>query len=228
MTLNGRTVTELGTRALPTDRVVVDGRPLPVRPDLVYLMLHKPVGVVTTLSDPEERETVAHFLPRRLGRVFPVGRLDVQSSGLLLLTNDGALAARITHPRYHVPRVYRVKVAGTPDEKALGRMRRGVRLEDGPTGPAEVVVERALPSKTWLRVTVHEGRNRLVRRLCEAIGHPAEKLQRIAIGPLDLGKLAPGTCRTLTHDELRRLRAAAGVARPRPRARHAAPRRRAR
>jgi pseudouridine synthase len=177
-------------------------------------MVHKPVGVVTTAHDPEGRPTVMDLVPRELGRLFPVGRLDVQSSGLLLLTNDGALAARVTHPRHHVPRVYRVKVSGLLDEGALARLRRGVRLEDGPTGPIDIVVERALPTKTWLRMTVHEGRTHLVRRLCAAVGHSAEKLQRVALGPLVLGHLRLGTFRLLTDREIRGLRAAAGEVGP--------------
>jgi len=200
--VNGTTVTALGTRALPTDQIRVDGRTLPSRRDPIHLVLHKPAGVVTTTRDPEGRPTVVQMLPGRIGRLFPVGRLDVQSTGLVLLTNDGDLAAVLTHPRYHVPRTYRVKVSGTPDERSLARLRRGIRLSDGPTEPVEVVVEERRPTKTWLRVTVHEGRNHLVRRLCEAIGHKAEKLQRVALGPLELGKLSIGDFRPLTSREL--------------------------
>jgi 23S rRNA pseudouridine2605 synthase len=153
------------------------------------------------------------MLPHRVARLFPVGRLDVQSTGLVLLTNDGDLAAVLTHPRYHVPRTYRVKVSGTPDERALARLRRGIRLDDGPTGPVEVTIEQRRPTKTWLQVTVHEGRNHLVRRLCEAIGHRAEKLQRIALGPLELGKLPIGDFRLLTPREIIALRRVASAAR---------------
>ncbi len=127
MKLNGRPVTELGTRATPHDRVTVDGKPVEVRREPLHILLHKPAGVVTTLRDPEGRPTVRALLPRELPRVFPVGRLDVQSTGLLLLTNDGELAARVTHPRHHVARTYRVKVRGRPDARALLRLRRGVR-----------------------------------------------------------------------------------------------------
>jgi pseudouridine synthase len=207
--VNGRRVTTLGARARPGDRVLVDGKALPRHATPVYLALNKPIGVVSTLRDPEGRATARDYLPRTLPRVFPVGRLDVQSSGLVLLTNDGALAARLMHPRYHVPRVYRVKVRGTPDERALERLRRGVRLDDGPSPPAEVEVEERLPTKTWLRLTVHEGRKHLVRRLCDAVGHGAEKLQRVAIGSLQLGKLRPGACRFLTPGEVNALRAGA-------------------
>ncbi len=149
--------------------------------------------------------TVRDLIPRDLPRVFPVGRLDVQSTGLVLLTNDGELAARLMHPRHHVPRTYRVKVSGVPSAQALDRLRRGVRLVDGRSAPAEVVVEERLATKTWLRITVREGRNHLIRRMCDAIGHSAEKLQRIAIGPLALGRLALGACRALTVSEVRAL-----------------------
>ena len=211
--MNGKVVTELGTKAGPNDRILVNGRPLPARPSAVCVVLNKPAGVVTTRSDPQQRATVLGLLPPVFTHLFPVGRLDLQSTGLVLLTNDGDLAARLTHPRYHVPRTYRVKVTGVPDERALDRLRRGVRLADGRASAAEVVIERRLPTKTWLRITVHEGRTHLVRRLCDAIGHSAEKLQRVAFGPLGLGRLALGACRVLTPEEVRALRHATRTAR---------------
>jgi 23S rRNA pseudouridine2605 synthase len=213
VTVNGTTVTTLGTRALPTDRIRVDDRALPTRRDPIHVMLHKPAGVVTTTLDPEGRPTVVQMLPRRLSRLFPVGRLDLQSTGLVLLTNDGDLAAILTHPRYHVPRRYRVKVSGAPDERALARLRRGIRLDDGPTGPIEVTVAERRPTKTWLEMTVHEGRNHLIRRVCAAIGHSVEKLQRTALGPLELGKLGVGEFRSLTDREIAALRRTAHAAR---------------
>ena len=206
MTINGETVTTLGSRALPTDHIRVDGRALPSRRDPLHVVVHKPVGVVTTTRDPEGRPTVLQLLPRGLSRLFPVGRLDVQSTGLVLLTNDGELASRLTHPRYHVPRTYRVKVSGSPDERALARLRRGIRLDDGPSGPVDVAVEERRPTKTWLTITVHEGRKHLVRRLCAAVGHRVEKLQRVGLGPLALGKLAPGAYRPVSARELGALR----------------------
>ncbi len=204
-------MTELGTRARPTDKILVDGKPLPQREDRLHLAINKPPGIVTTVRDPEGRPTVMDLLPRRFVRVFPVGRLDLQSSGLLLLTNDGELAARLTHPRYHVPRTYRVKVSGVADERTLERIRRGVRLPEGRTGPAEVTVERALPTKTWLRITVHEGRTHLIRKLCEAVGHSVEKLQRIRIGTLLLGSLPLGGVRVLRDGEVHALRHSVGL-----------------
>jgi pseudouridine synthase len=214
--LNGRTITELGTRARRADRVTVDGKPLPIRAEPVHVIVHKPAGVVTTLRDPDGRVTIRTLLPRDLPRVFPVGRLDVRSTGLVLLTNDGELAEALMHPRHHVARVYRVKVGGTPDARALARLQRGIRLDDGASAPAEVAIERSLPTKTWLRITVHEGRHHLVRRLCEAIGHRAEKLQRVAIGPLQLGKLPPGAARMLATSEIRALRHAVASAHRQP------------
>ncbi len=211
--MNGKTVKTLGTRALPTDRIRIDDRALPSRRAPLYFVVNKPVGVVTTTRDPEGRPTIVRLAPEGSSRLFPVGRLDVQSTGLVLLTNDGALAAVLTHPRYQVPRIYRVKVSGSPDERALGRLRRGIRLDDGPSGPVEVAVEQRRPTKTWLRITVHEGRNHLVRRLCEAVGHRVEKLQRVALGPLELGKLPLGACRALLPRELIALRRVASAAR---------------
>ena len=211
VTLNGRSVTELGTRATARDRIAVDGKPVTRGREPLYVLLHKPAGVVTTLHDPEGRPTVRALLPRALPRVFPVGRLDVQSTGLLLLTNDGELAARLLHPRHHVPRTYRVKVRGRPDERALARLRRGVRLADGRSAPAAATVEKELPTKTWLRIVVHEGRTHFVRRLCDAIGHGAEKLQRVALGPLTLGRLELGAARPLTSAEVAALRRAVGL-----------------
>lgn len=212
VSINGRIVTELGTRADPRrDRIAVDGRRLAVAEPRVYLALHKPVGVVTTLDDPEGRPSIADLLGRVRQRVFPVGRLDMQSSGLLLLTNDGELALRLTHPRYHVDKCYRVKVHGHPDAQALDRLRGGVRLDDGVTAPAHVRVVAEVGRKTWLEIAIAEGRNHQIRRMCEAVRLRVDKLQRIAIGPLQLGKLAHGAYRSLTDAELTRLRRAVAL-----------------
>jgi 23S rRNA pseudouridine2605 synthase/16S rRNA pseudouridine516 synthase len=210
--LNGRVVTQLGMKANPrTDRIEIDGHPLRLPDEPLYILLHKPVGVVTTLSDPQERPTVRHLLREVRTRVFPVGRLDFHSSGLLLLTNDGELALRLTHPRYGVRKTYRVKVKGTPTPDALAQLGAGVRLEEGVTAPAEVRIVRGGEGKTWLEITLGEGRRREVRRMCEQVGYPVEKLSRIRLGPLALGKLAPGEHRMLTQREIRQLRHAAGL-----------------
>jgi pseudouridine synthase len=206
--VNGRVVKELGTRADPArDRITVDGRPArPTR--LRYFAYHKPVGVVSTLSDPEGRPAIGEVVRGLRTHVFPVGRLDFESSGLVLLTNDGELAQRLSHPRFGIPKVYRVKVRGHPDERAIARLRRGIRLEDGMTAPAEAVVERELDRKTRLVITIHEGRQRQVRRMCEAVGHPVDRLSRVAIGPLRLGSLKVGEVRELRDAELGALRRA--------------------
>lgn len=212
VTVNGAVVTALGSRADPVrDAIAVDGERLPPAAPARTVLLHKPRGVVTTLADPEGRPTVRDLLPPGAPRLFPVGRLDVNSTGLVLLTNDGRLAARLMHPRHEVVRVYQAKVRGQPDEAALNRLRRGVRLEDGKTAPAKVRVLERLPTKTWLEVTVHEGRTHLVRRMCDAVGHPVEKLARVRIGPLALGDLPAGAWRELLPREQRALAEAAGL-----------------
>ena len=212
VTVNGAVVTELGTKAdAARDDVRVDGERLP-HPRAQVLLLHKPPGVVTTLSDPEGRPTIRHYLPARFERVFPVGRLDFNSSGLLLLTNDGELAARLLHPRHRIPRTYRVKIHGHPTAAALGQLRRGVKLDDGVTGSAQVDVERTLPSKAWLRFTIREGRRREIRRMCEAVVYRVDRLVRIRFGPIELGRLEPGDWRPLREEEVEALRAAVGLA----------------
>ena len=205
-------MTQLGTKAnLRTDRITIDGRPLRIAQEPVYILLNKPVGVVTTLADPEGRPTVRDLLRGVRVRVFPVGRLDFHSSGLLLLTNDGELALRLTHPRYGIRKTYRVKVKGTPTAEALAQLAAGVRLEEGRTGPAEVRLDRTDDGKSWLEITIGEGRKREVRRMCERVGHPVEKLTRVRLGPLTLGKLPPGHYRSLTARELSALQHAVGL-----------------
>ncbi|HUE38039.1 MAG TPA: pseudouridine synthase [Candidatus Binatia bacterium] len=211
VTVNGDVVRELGAKADESrDDVRVDGERLP-RPRAQVLLLHKPPGVVTTLADPEGRPTVRHYFPQRFDRVFPIGRLDFNSSGLLLLTNDGDLAARLLHPRHRIARTYRVKIHGRPTPAALARLRRGVKLDDGVTGPAEVDVERTSATKAWLRFTIREGRRREIRRMCEAVGHRVDRLVRIRFGPIELGRLEPGDWRALRDDEIEALRACVGL-----------------
>jgi len=207
-------VLELGTKADPSkDRITVDGRAALPR-KLHYVAYHKPAGIVSTMSDPEGRPAIGDVVRGLREHLFPVGRLDFESSGLVLLTNDGELAQKLTHPRYQVPKVYRLKVRGRPDEAALARLREGVRLTDGMTQPAEVTVESVLPSKTRLRIVLREGRQRQIRRMCEAVGHPVDRLSRVAIGPLKLGALPIGETRELTPREVLALRhaVAAGAA----------------
>jgi 23S rRNA pseudouridine2605 synthase len=215
VTVNGEVAT-LGTRADPdVDAIEVDGARIGVREGLVHYLLNKPPGVVTTASDPQGRPTVVGLVPAE-PRVYPVGRLDADTEGLLLLTNDGDLAHRLTHPSFGIDKEYLADVAGTPSRGALRRLRDGVDLEDGPTAPARV----SLVGDHTLRITIHEGRNRQVRRMCEAVGHPVRRLVRVRIGPLADRRLPPGEWRPLTQAEVRALeRAAAGARLPDGRAR---------
>jgi 23S rRNA pseudouridine2605 synthase len=206
--VNGETVTRLGTTADPQrDRILVDGQPLKPPPRFLYFILHKPVGVVSTLKDPEGRPTVRDFLRGVQERVFPAGRLDYASSGLLVITNDGELTEHLLHPRYQIPRTYHAKVSGVPTAEALQALRKGVRLETGTvTVPATVRVLRESGEKAWLEITLHEGRNREIRRMCEAVGYPVEKLVRVRFGPLTLNDLPVGAYRALTSEEVRMLK----------------------
>jgi len=201
----------LGRRVDPESDVVrVDGARLPTARRHRYVMLNKPRGVVTTLDDPEGRRTVADFMPKG-SRLFYVGRLDVDTSGLLLLTNDGDLANRLTHPRYEVPKTYIAAVEGQMVPGELRRLREGIVLDDGLLKPDSVRSMQSSAHGTLLRITLHEGRNRAVRRLMEAAGHPVIDLSRIAFGPLELGTLGVGQTRDLTPDELGRLLDVAGL-----------------
>jgi len=195
------------------DRIQVDSVPVGVRPGLVYYLLNKPAGVVSTASDPEGRSTVTELVPPD-PQVHPVGRLDAASEGLLLLTNDGDLTFRLTHPSFGVEKEYLVSVEGIPSGGALRTLREGVNLDDGKTAPAKV----SQPAPSLLRITIHEGRKRQVRRMCEAVGHPVTRLVRTRIGPLRDPRLGPGHWRELTISEVRELERAAG-ARQRPRSR---------
>ena len=191
----------LGQRVDPeSDKVEVDGVPVGLRTDLVYYLLNKPSGVVTTASDPQGRPTVVDMVPGE-PRVFPVGRLDADSEGLLLLTNDGGLTHRLTHPSFGVPKEYLAHVEGRPSRGALRELRDGVELDDG----AAQAVAVSLPEPSVVRIVVHEGRNRLVRRMCEAVGHPVIRLVRTRIGPLADRSLPPGEWRELSRREVREL-----------------------
>jgi 23S rRNA pseudouridine2605 synthase len=203
-------VAVLGRRVDPeTARVEVDGVPAPVRPGLVYYLLNKPLGVVATASDPHGRPTVVGLVPPE-PRVFPVGRLDADTEGLLLLTNDGDLAHRLAHPSYGIEKEYLAEVEGRPSAGALRRLRTGVDLDDGRTAPARA----SLVQERGVRLVIHEGRNRQVRRMCEAVGHPVRRLVRVRIGPLADRDLPPGRYRPLAPDEVRALWAAVATSPP--------------
>jgi 23S rRNA pseudouridine2605 synthase len=215
--VNGTVVKEPGVQVQPErDRVEVHGRAIPGRAALRYLMVHKPVGVITTLDDPEGRPTVRGLLPPG-PRLFPVGRLDAETSGLLIATNDGALAHHLMHPRYGVRKVYRVRVDRPPDAEQIRRLRTGVEFEKGTvSAPCEVRLRNARAERAELEIALHEGRYRQVRRMCEAVGLAVRRLHRPAYGPLRLGTLPRGAWRELTTEEVRRLRAASARPAPRP------------
>lgn len=208
VSVNGKVVTELGTKVDPSrDHVKVDGTHLTSVQPFVYLMLNKPKNVMSTLDDPGGRTTVKDFLRGVAVRVFPVGRLDFDSEGLMLLTNNGELAQALLHPRYHVPKTYLIKVKGVLDDEEIARLERGVRLDDGMTSPAQVKKVRKVEANSWLEITIREGRKHQVKRMLDAVGHPVLKLLRIRMGPLSLGNLEPGEFRFLTDREANALRA---------------------
>jgi 23S rRNA pseudouridine2605 synthase len=202
----------LGRRVHPdVDRVELDGVPVVVRDDLVYYLLNKPTGHVTTAHDPQGRRTVLGLVPGE-PRVFPVGRLDYDTEGLLILTNDGELTQLLTHPRHGVAKTYLAEVEGSPSPAEVRALREGVELDDGRTAPAAVSVVQDRGDQAAVELTIHEGRNRQVRRMCEAVGHPVRRLVRTRIGPLGDRRLRPGEWRALTTAEVRSLYEAAAHA----------------
>jgi pseudouridine synthase len=212
VSVNGQVVTTLGSRIDPeSDTISVDGRDIALEPAKRHYMLHKPNGAITSVGDPFGRRTVLDLLDVDLEGLFPVGRLDQDTEGLLLITNDGDLAYRLTHPRFVVPKTYLAEVRGTPDEETLHHLRRGVRLEDGITGPAEVSLADVKRDRAQVRITITEGRKREVRRMLQKVGHPVIRLQRVAFGPLKLGALPLGQYRPLTEDEVAALREFSGI-----------------
>ena len=213
VTVNGKVVTELGTRADPSsDEIKVDGRRLPRAKANQYILLNKPRGYITSRSDPKHRPTVIDLLAKGgvHGYIYPVGRLDYDSEGLLLLTSDGELAARLTHPRHGVAREYEVRVRGVPDRHALDRLARGVTIDGRRTATAEVRLGRVYEAESGpqgvLSLVIHEGRNRQVRKMLEAIGHPVVQLRRVRIGPIADDRLKLGQFRSLTSGEIAALK----------------------
>lgn len=212
VTVNGLVSTEMGLKVDPAkDHVKVDGRHLKPAAPKAYVILNKPKEVLTTLEGPgaKDRLTVQHLLRGIKQRVFPVGRLDYDTEGLLLLTNDGELAQRLLHPRYHVPKTYLVKVKGVLEDAHIRALETGVRISDGLTGPAHAKKVRKTEENSWIELTIYEGRTHQVKRMLEAVGHPVLKLKRLRFGPLTLGTLPIGQYRFLTDPEIHRLKAAA-------------------
>jgi 23S rRNA pseudouridine2605 synthase len=212
--VNGAVVRALGARADPAhDSIKVDGKRIQTGSVPRYFALHKPAGVITTLDDPQRRPDLTQFL-RKLGertRVYPVGRLDFNSSGLLLLTNDGELAQRLMHPRFGVKKIYHVKLGSCPTATDLARLHLGIRLEDGMTAPARVRILEKLKKNAWVEIELQEGRKREVRRLFFALGYFVEKLVRVRFGAVSLGRLAPGQLRPLTGTEVHELKQSVGL-----------------
>lgn len=243
VTVNGRIVRDMGVKADPaSDDIRVDGRRVRRPEPRRYILLYKPTGVITTRFDPRRRTTVMDLLGGVRESVYPVGRLDCDSEGLLLLTNDGSLALQLTHPRHGIERTYEARVTGAPDARALARLRSGVLLGGRRTAPATVTVIASDPGtrrrhtggarqesarqETVLRITIREGRNRQVRRMCAAVGHPVRSLRRVRIGPLADARLKPGEWRDLTVRERQALLALTASRRPAPHGEGRAPTRR--
>jgi len=212
VSVNGVVVEDLGTKIEETtDRVIVDGKAVRGRGGSVYLMLNKPAGYLVTLDDPFERRTIRDLVPDLLDGVYPVGRLDKESEGLLILTNDGELAYRLTHPRFEVSKRYVVRVRGEMDDPAVARVRAGVFVDGRRTAPAKVEVFERSARGTVLQVEIHEGRKREVRKMLDAVGHPVLTLKRVMFAGLSLSHLPAGHRRPLTNAEITRLKKAAGL-----------------
>ncbi|MEW6001320.1 MAG: pseudouridine synthase [Nitrospirota bacterium] len=206
VTVNGQIAT-IGMKADPLrDHIKVDGK-LFTRPEpKVYIMFNKPRNVVTTLYDPQGRPAVKDFLTGVKYKVFPVGRLDFDSEGLLLLTNDGDLAHRVLHPAKKIPKIYLVKVRGLLEEEEIEKLKKGIKLPEGMTAPAKIKKAGKTENNSWIEITIYEGRKRQIRRMLDRVGHPVLKLKRIGINGLELGKLEPGAYRYLTPDEINKIK----------------------
>jgi 23S rRNA pseudouridine2605 synthase len=209
VTVDGRIVQQLGMKVVPSEhRIEVDGNPLSSSETKVYYLFHKPKGVLSTLLDPQGRPTLKDFLAqaRVKQRLFPVGRLDWDAEGLMLLTNDGELAQRLQHPRFQVPKTYRIKVRGIPSETALHHLEQGIKFPGGKTHRADFEMIKKGEDRSWLLITIREGEKHQVKNMLAVIGHPVLTIKRIALGPLNLGRLAPGDIRPLTAKEIEALR----------------------
>lgn len=213
VSVNGKIITELGFKADPVeDYIKVNGKLIKRNEKIIYIAFNKPKQVMCTTSDPEGRETIYDIIKKKIKeRVWPVGRLDYHSEGLIILTNDGELTLRLTHPKYKVEKVYEVKVKDIPSEDKIDKLRKGVYLEDGKTLPCEINFIKKTRENSWYSVVLREGKKQQIRRMFMRIGHPVMKLKRVAIGPLKLGKLPIGDYRYLTEKEVRELKKAVGL-----------------
>ncbi|MGD9852252.1 MAG: pseudouridine synthase [Nitrospirales bacterium] len=207
VTVNGEVITTLGTKVDPAhDHIKISGKHLPAPAPDMFLILNKPAGVVSTLQDPEGRPTIKHMLPKPSLRLFPVGRLDFDSEGLLLLTNNGEMAQACLHPSHHVLKTYLIKIKGVLQDSEILQLKRGLPLEDGQTAPAKVRKAGKAEANSWVEITIHEGRKHQVKRMLEYLGHPVIRLKRIQFGPLNLGSLPLGRSRFLSDKEANSLR----------------------
>lgn len=209
ITVNGEVITTLGTQVEEQDEVCFDGNKVELSSDYVYYMLNKPTGYVTTVSDEKGRQTVLELMNDIPERVFPVGRLDLNTSGLLIMTNDGELTYGLTHPKHDVNKTYEVKVRGRVSAASVTKLEQGVVIDGRKTYPAKVKILSSTDRMTWLSITIHEGRNRQVRKMCEAVGHSVAKLTRVSIGKIKVGNLPLGDYRQLTQDEVNYLKSIA-------------------
>ena len=204
--VNGSVITTLGTKVDPAhDVITVKGARVKPAPEKLYVLMNKPVGYVSTVKDPQQRPVIIDVLRHIKSRVYPVGRLDYDAEGLILLTNDGELAYRLQHPRYRINRTYEVKVKEFFPGEKLSLLRNGIQLEDGITLPAKATFLKKAMRNSWLSITLYEGRNKQVKRMCAAVGHPVLKIKRIRFGSLKLGRMSPGDYRHLTQDEVKSL-----------------------
>ena len=211
VSVNGVVVSTLGTKAdIQNDLVEVDGRPVSPPEKKVYYLLYKPAGFITTMKDPRGRPTVRDLAGKTGQRVFPVGRLDYDVSGLIIMTNDGEMANGLAHPKKEVKKRYQVKVNGIVSKETLKKLSCGIKLTDGLTAPARAKLIGTAQNSSWIELTIHEGRNRQVKRMCKAVGHRVEKLKRVGYGPLSIGDMKPGELRKLSPEEVSTLRALAG------------------
>ena len=209
VSVNGAVVRELGTKAGPEDEIRIDGMLISTEVSKIYVMVNKPAGYVTTLKDPEGRPIITDLVRDIQERIFPVGRLDYDSEGLIFLTNDGDFSQKLQHPRFKIPKTYLVKIKGNLSGKEIREMKQGTRLEDGDFRPEGLEIEKVNDRSCWLRLTIHEGRNRVLRRFFEAMGHPVARLIRVALGDVSLGKLGEGEYRHLKPVEIKKLLAMA-------------------
>jgi pseudouridine synthase len=207
VTVNGKVIDKLGFKAdLSKDHIKVDGKRLTHSEPKITLLLNKPRGYLSTVEDPQGRPTVMDLLKKVRGRIYPVGRLDFDAEGILLLTNDGDLAYTLSHPKFSIPRTYLVKVKGVPEERELSRLKKGVTLEDGKARAVSINILRGGEKNSWARIVVTEGRNRLVKKMFLAIGHPVLKLKRVQFGPIQIGNLPIGQFRYLTSEEIEKIK----------------------